>query len=335
MKKLIILLTLIYAVFSTFDSCYECYDHSECANIKIEFDGFSCYKYKSDYRLNKCVPFPDDKTSQEAYYNMDMTYLKEVISSGLYTYALDDITIYGPEKKIYDKGETIVTKILPLTPVDKDIFSSKNSCFYQLYGRFVDNFYKNGVTSYPNVNNKNLCFNSDKFEEALNLLDCGYAEITFPLNGKDFKMTTCYLFPNNKMPEKVQNIFNKHFIESQILTIKQIANGQVNKQGLEKWKLLASKNSLINLVEKTSEKLSKNELRKLQSTDVGIYELVIENKYGKKYKYTNSVQDKPIVISEGNKEEEEKADEIQRIKANKSNYFKLNKLFSLFLILLL
>ena len=99
MKKLIILLTLIYAVFSTFDSCYECYDHSECANIKIEFDGFSCYKYKSDYRLNKCVPFPDDKTNQEAYYNMDMTYLKEVISSGLYTYALDDITIYGPEKK--------------------------------------------------------------------------------------------------------------------------------------------------------------------------------------------------------------------------------------------
>ena len=80
-------------------------------------------------------------------------------------------------------------------------------------------------------------------------------------------------------------------------------------------------------------------IRKLQSTNEETneetYEIVIENQYGKKYKYTNDVQAKPIVISEGNKEEEEKSDEIQRIKVNNSNYFKINMLFSIFLILFL
>ena len=90
------------------------------------------------------------------------------------------------------------------------------------------------------------------------------------------------------------------------------------------------KNGLINLVKKTTEK----ETRKLQSTNPGIYEFIIENKYEKKYKYTDDVKNKLLVISEGNKEEEENEDEIPK-PINKSNYFKLNMLFPLFLILFL
>ena len=99
MKKLIISLTLIYAVFCTFDSCNQCYDQSQCANIKIEFEGFSCYQYESELKYNECVTFPDNKKDQEAYINMDLALLKEAISSGLYS-DIDEITIYGPEKKI-------------------------------------------------------------------------------------------------------------------------------------------------------------------------------------------------------------------------------------------
>ena len=87
-------------------------------------------------------------------------------------------------------------------------------------------------------------------------------------------------------------------------------------------------------MDKTSENTSENEIRKLQSTKAGVYEFVIENKYGKKYKYTNDVQGKPIVINEGNKGQEEKANDIP-IKVDKSNFFELNILFLLFLILLL
>ena len=328
MKKLIISLTLIYAVFCTFDSCNQCYDQSQCAKIKIEFEGFSCYQYESELKYNECVTFPDNKKDQEAYINMDLALLKEAISSGLYS-DIDEITIYGPEKKNYNKGETIKIKKSSFSPVDKEIIASKNTCLYQLYGRYVENYNKNGYTSYPNVKDKNICFNSDKFDEALNLIDCGYAQITFPLSGKNYTMTTCYPFPNRKMPEKVQNIYNKYFIESNFANIKNMANGVINKV-VEKGELLMNKNVLIPSVEKMSEK----ETSKLQSTSTGSYEFIIENKYGKKYKYTEDVQEKPVIISEGNKEEEEKADDIQRIKANKSNYFKLNILFLLFLILL-
>ena len=331
MKKLIISLTLVYAVFCTVDSCNQCYDQSQCANIKIEFEGFSCYQYECELKYNECITFPDNKKDQEAFINMSKALLKEAISSGLYSKTdIDELIIYESEKKHYSKGETIKeNKKTSLSPVDKEIIASKNTCLYQLYGRYLENYNKNGYTSYPNVKDKNLCFNSDKFDEALNLIDCGYAQITFPLSGKDYTMTTCYPFPNRKMPEKVQNIYNKYFIESNFANIKNMANGVINKV-VEKGELLMNKNVLIHSVEKMSEK----ETSKLQSTSTGAYEFIIENKYGKKYKYTEAVQEKPVVISEGNKEEEEKADDIQRIKANKSNYFKLNILFLLFLILL-
>ena len=332
MKKLIISLTLICAIFCTFDSCLKCYDESKCSNIDIEFEGFSCYQYENEYRTNECTPYPDDKKDQEAYWNMDFNFIKEIISSGIFS-DLEDLTIYGGEKKTYNKGEKINTKKISLTPVDKEIISSKNTCLYKLFGRFIDNYNKNGVTSYPNVKDKTLCFNSDQFDEALNLFNCGYAEISFPLNGETYTMTTCFPFPNRKMPEKVQNVYNKCMIENQIASIKQLVSGESNKLRIVEGEILSKIKGLNNLVKITSEKTSQNEIRQLQSTNPGVYELVIENQYGKKYKYTNNVQDKPIVISEGNIEEEEKAEDFQRVNAH--NYFKLNILFSLVLILML
>jgi len=84
MKRLIVLLTLIYSIFCSFDSCVNCNDESQCYNIDIEFNGFSCYKYKSEYASNKCLPSPDDKKEQETFFNMDLNNLKEVYSSGLF-----------------------------------------------------------------------------------------------------------------------------------------------------------------------------------------------------------------------------------------------------------
>lgn len=334
MKKLIILLTLIYTIFCSYDSCLSCNDESQCHNIKIEFNGFSCFKYESEFRSNECAPCPDNKNEQEAFFNMDLNYLKEIYSSGLYTVDFDKFRIYFPEKKNYDKSETITTKEYSLSPLDKEIMSSKNTCLYQMYGRYVENYNKNHATSYPNVKDKNLCFNSIKFDEALNLIDCGYAEITYHLNGKTYSITTCSPFPNRKMPENVQNIFNKYFIKNQMANMKQIINGQNNKERIEKGEILSQSKGIMSSVKKASDNIDITS--EIQTADAGTYEIVIENQYGKKYKYTNDVEAKPIVISEGNKEEEEKNnDNIQRINASNSNYSKINMLFSIFLILFL
>ena len=337
MKKIIILSILIYGIICSFDSCANCNDQSQCFNINIEFEGFSCHKYENEAKSNECVPFPNDKKEQEALYNMDINNAKELLSSGLYTSSLDKLVLYYPDKKSFDKDETIKTKKHNLSPTDKEIMTSKNTCLYQLYGRYLDNYNKNGA-NYPNVKDKNLCFNSDKFDEALNLIDCGFAEIKFPLNDKTFTMNTCFPFPNRKMPENIQNIFNKWVIESQIIIIKQEARSILKKERLEIGEIFEKSKGIMSLMKiddtsNNSDETSGNEIRKLQSTNAGVYEIVIENQYGKKYKYTNNVQDKPIVINEGNIEEEDKSEDIQRI--NNSKYYKLNMLFSLFLILLL
>ena len=140
------------------------------------------------------------------------------------------------------------------------------------------------------------------------------------------------------MPENVQNIYNKYYIQAQIKNIKIILNDENNKESIEKREILTKNKSIMSSVKTTSDNseiTSENEIRKLQSTNEGTYEIVIENQYGKIYKYTNDVQAKPIVISEGNKEEEEKSEKIIRIHVNNSNYFKINMLFSIFLILFL
>ena len=128
MKKLIISLTLIYAVFCTVDSCNQCNDQSQCANIKIEFEGFSCYQYESEVTYNECVTYPDDKKDQEAFIKMNKAMIKETFSSGLYS-NYEELIIYEPEKKHYNKGETIKdNKKTSLSPVDKEIIASKNTC---------------------------------------------------------------------------------------------------------------------------------------------------------------------------------------------------------------
>ena len=66
------------------------------------------------------------------------------------------------------------------------------------------------------------------------------------------------------MPEKVQNIYKKIFIENQIASIKEMAisaNDEDYEKVLEKVELLVKRKGLINLVEKNSEKISENKTR--------------------------------------------------------------------------
>ena len=340
MKRLIISLTLIYTIFCSFDSCNSCYNKSACPNIEIEFEGYSCYKLENENSLIKCATYPNDKKDQEAFYNLEISYLKEVIASFYYAYVnLDEIEFSVPSKKTYKKGDTIKANIKKLTPIDKEIIRAGYTCLYQLYDKSLQYHYLNYNISYIDAENKNICFNSNIFDEELNLMDCGYAEITFPLSsGQNYTLTSCFLIPNRKMPEKVQNIYKKIFIESQIESIKEnvmSANDKDYEKVLEKGEILLKRNGIINLVEKNSEKISENKTRNLQSKNKVDYEFVIENKYGKIYKYTSYTGDKPIVISEGNIKEEEKYESIIRINVNKSNFFRLNILFQLILILLL
>ena len=68
------------------------------------------------------------------------------------------------------------------------------------------------------------------------------------------------------MPENVQNIYNKYYIQAQIKNIKIILNDENNKESIEKGEILAKSKGIMNSVKKTSDNSdinSENEYQKI------------------------------------------------------------------------
>ena len=57
-----------------------------------------------------------------------------------------------------------------------------------------------GSDTYEDISDKNICFDSEKFDGRLNLVDWGCADINFSLNGKPYNIKTCFYMPNDHMP---------------------------------------------------------------------------------------------------------------------------------------
>ena len=99
----------------------------------------------------------------------------------------------------------------------------------------------------------------------------------FVYEGKIFNINTCFLIPDNHLPDDFQIVFSKMFVVNAILS-------------------LADKMEEFTIASKLIKRKNEKE-RKLGDIDIK-YEMIIEDKYGKKYKYTDKSLE-PEIIEEG------------------------------------
>lgn len=305
MIRIIISLILINIIFCSAESCENEEDQSKCQNHEVEYDGFSCFKFKNeDFDLSEpikygCFSFPDDPNLQKAFLNFYFGMAKEIFS-GFSGFLFDEEgeqlqnLNFQSDKQSYNKGDIVSIKYSKFTESDKNILEGKNTCGYLFYGRFIEDLFsymeKNyvGYRGYPNITDKNKCFRATQFPELKDLVDCGFAEIKYLVGGKEYKINTCFYIPNDKMPEQIGAFLKDNFIDDLLEGEEGLSSIFINIEGPE-------------------------ERRRLSSPT---YEVVVEDKNGKKVRYKTG--------STG----------IEVISRGKSNILKFNLILLLSLFLL-
>lgn len=328
MKRIILSLIIISISYCSYDSCSEESDYTKCELHQItEETGFSCYiGYLKNREHRGCIPFPEDSNTQKNYikimngmtkefYSCEPKYEKDLYTDEYYSYSNANF-----EKESYSKGEEIIFDTGNLPENEKKIMQGIKTCSYLFYGKFLDELkqistdYSN-YKGYENIQDKTICFNAEQFPDLKDLIDCGYAEIKYTKNDKEYHIKTCFHIPNDKMPESLLHIFKTNFIDFEL----ELAG------------------EIFDKIEEYDE-LSKNQInsRRLSSTSI---EVIVEDKNGKKVKYTD-ISDNIELISNGSEKSKEEPKGTEKSKeepkgsenSNNSNFFKLNiLLFSLIL----
>ena len=303
MKRIIILLTLFSIICCNAFSCDSETNQEKCdAHIIDDYEGFSCYKINIENENYKgCGSFPDDPNSQKVFFNLLNGMQKEFYSGtpDYFDEEAQDIDFYTGNKESYQKGEEIILKGVSFSDEEKNNLKNKKTCTYLYYWRYYDNIensFSQGkqYEGYPNIEDKNICFNAEQIPELKDIIDCGYADINYTSNGKEYNIKTCFYIPSEKMPEKLGEYFKTNFIDVAFQTI--IYDLIIDNEDYYR--------NITSSLE-DSRRLSTNS-----------YEVIVEDKYGRKVKYTNG------------KSKEEK---IQ----NSSKIINLNIILSLFFILIL
>ena len=219
MNKIIFIILIVSNIYSTFEWCEsKDVDISKCNSQNAGYDGYACYiSYDEGKEQNKsCVTHHSDINILKAYNNIFITgYHKEHLSkTKFYQKNLDTIKITIIESKSNTIKNELIRKLVPLNETDKNIIKGSNTCGYISLGRYIDNIdkYPNG---YPNIEDKNICFKVDQFDDLKNLIDCGYAEIKFYISSKETKtIKTCFYIPNENLPQiLVDNLFGfQHYV---------------------------------------------------------------------------------------------------------------------------
>ena len=280
MKMFIVLLLIITVIYCSYDSCENEDNYTKCSSHTIdELAGFSCHLFSSNVDTEGdldseqyCNIFPDSYKNQKILCKIEKGYAKEYISIHPENIDIFNDAILEPQKEFYEKNETIIFKKKLLSNEEIAIIRSNNTCFYQYY-QYIGRFKNNSSENY-NFKDKNICFNTIRFPELKDLINCGYA-------GKIFTLNTCFFIPDNHLPNDFQIFFSKRFIESEALAF---TDDLDNKQ-----KIFPGTLQLIKRKKEKGRKLEDDELK---------YEITIEDKYGKIYKYTDKSLE-PEVIEEG------------------------------------
>lgn len=146
-----------------------------------------------------------------------------------------------------------------------------------------------------NITDSNECFGTQQFPELADLVNCGYATVNFYYSGSNHTFKSCFYIPDNHLSEDFQNYFKLIYIQQYIEKIIEALDRSSlpDEEDEEEEEEIDSEDFLKSL--KSSFK--KSDKRKLQSSGI-YYELVVEDKFGKKYKYTDSKAE-PEIIEEG------------------------------------
>jgi len=161
------------------------------------------------------------------------------------------------------------------------------------------------------IEDKNLCLNADQFSDSKGLVNCGYAQIKYKVMDKVYNYSTCYYIPDNQFPEEFKPLWRTlYYPDEYILNIL-----EMDDDG-EYEKIIGNK---VNKIFKKSKK------RKLEDSEKE-YEIIVEDKYGKKVKYSSNSTEMEI-LEKGN-------ERAASLKESSSIYQKISMLFGLLLLLI-
>ena len=113
-----------------------------------------------------------------------------------------------PEKEIYKKDKIITFKRIQdiLTDEDKSIINKSNTCYSHFYKGY-SNFWLNG--NFTNIN-------AIKISEHNNILNYGFANISFSYGQKKYNVQTCYFIPNDELTKNKQDFYRRSLIEEML-----------------------------------------------------------------------------------------------------------------------
>ena len=278
MKRFILLLLVFYAINCTLSECVIEEDTSKCYSHEIEIDNFTCHKVhyntssikkkdgedESNYSINDiCSAYPDSAKDFKTFWDLTHGNGKEEMS--ILPSSSEELYyyyLYDPEKESYSKDEDVILKAKEYSSIDMKTIQSKNTCMYKFIGKSIE------ANKLVNTEESKECFNVYQFPDHENLINCGQATINFSTNGKNYEYKTCFFIPDNHLDKR----FDKYFKGVAVDYFVQILINSVNN-GLTRRRRLQSNNNLN-------------------------YELIVEDKYGKKYKYSGD-KDEPEVIEDG------------------------------------
>jgi hypothetical protein len=321
MERLILLLLALYSInCNTYDDCTEETNITNCSSHDVkEIGNFNCHPvhFVSDTETeDSCTVYPNSANDQKVYWKLMSGIGKESLSGlrplfGQSDDNLDDYIVV-PDKEYYEANEIINAKLTALSSDDMKIINNNNTCFY----KFANQQYLLSLEgNIVNITDRNQCFNTDQFSDLENLINCGYATITYKSEaGSPFTIKTCYFIPDNKMPDSFQKFFKTLFMDYQLYQLMSFEPQEGD-----------SGETLNNL-----RKFKTNFKKGVDSPNFK-YELTVEDKYGKKYKYTDK-SDSPEVIEEGMQGDKIYNNNVNHSKTTFINYILLLFMISLILI---
>ena len=319
MERLILLLLALYSINCNTDDCTEETDITKCSSHDVkEIGNFNCHPVHSVLDTeteDSCTLFPNSANDQKVFWKLMNGNVKESLSAlipffGLSDDDLDD-SIVVPDKEYYEANEIINPKYTAPSSDDMKIINNKNTCFYKFANQYLLSLEGNIV----NITDRNQCFNTDQFSDFENLINCGYATLTYNTEaGSPFTIKTCYFIPDNKMPDSFQKFFKTLFMDYQLYELISFEPQEGD-----------SGETLNNL------RKFKTNFKKGVDFPNFEYELTVEDKYGKKYKYTDK-SDSPEVIEEGMQGDKIYNNNVNHSKTTFINYILLLFMISLILI---
>ena len=278
MKRFILLLLVFYAINCTLSECVIEEDTSKCYSHEIEIDNFTCHKVhyntssikkkdgedESNYSINDiCSAYPDSAKDFKTFWDLTHGNGKEEMS--ILPSSSEELYyyyLYDPEKESYSKDEDVILKAKEYSSIDMKTIQSKNTCMYKFIGKSIE------ANKLVNTEESKECFNVYQFPDHENLINCGQATINFSTNGKNYEYKTCFFIPDNHLDKRFDKYFKGVAVDYFVQTLINSVNNGLTRR------------------------------RRLQSNNNLNYELIVEDKYGKKYKYSGD-KDEPEVIEDG------------------------------------